>query len=1143
MLFAAFSIATCSTVSAAEDSKPDPSAIEFFEKQVRPLLVKQCISCHGPAQQFSSLRVDSREALLKGGNRGPAVIPGDATLSLLAKSVRHEGLKMPMGSKLAPEEVAAIEKWITLGAPWPSASAASAASAPGFYEKIKKEHWAFQPLPLTPPLLPTDGPPLDKGGIPAKPDGPRLDKGGLPGGGIRSSVAKEEEPAKVTHPVDYFIRTALSKTSLKPADPADRQTLVRRLSLVLTGLPPTALEVDLFVRDAAPDAYGRLVDRLLASPHFGERWARHWMDVMRFAETFGNDWNYEIKGAWLYRDYLIRAFNQDVPYDQLIREHLAGDLLQKPRINAKEGINESIIGTSSLRLGELGHDDCIRFRQIRTDVVDNQIDTLGKAFQGLTVACARCHDHKLDPIPTSDYYALYGALTSSRMVMRNADTREVNAAAKQRLRELKPLIRSEIAKQWIQETSLMPRYLMAAHRAWKGLPPKPQDLTDLSVDRIQAWLALLEKQKPGMEEPLHPWIQAAGSDLAQEWGKLQSRYAEETRSRATYNREKFRPFGDLARDGFGGWYADGNAAVDGPSPSGEFAVANSGPIAITGVFPAGIYTHALSERLDAALRSPLVPKDKKFLTLQVVGGKMGAWRTVLDNCMLSEDYQLLDSDSPRWLKIPNRDDQPKLPFYVELVTKGSNPRIPDRPERLKVTQAQLDSPYSYFGIARAFLHDVDESPREELSYLAPLFAGDSPSATKAPGSLEILSERYASVIRRSLDRWAVGKSTDDDARWIGWLLEKRLVTNASNQTPRLERLIADYRLADSRIAAAKTFNGTADLEAGYDFPVLPAGDADHPGKIVPRGFLQLIAGTQEGVKAFGSGRLEVANLIASPSNPLTARVMANRIWLHVFGRGIVLTADNFGVYGERPSHPELLDALAAQFVRDGWSIKKQIRFLLMSQTFQQSSQASPEAVTSDPQNLLLSHFPVRRLEGEAIRDAILATSGRLDRTLYGPSIQPYREEPKDYRKLHQGPLDGNGRRSIYIKVTRHEGSRFLDTFDFPNPTVARGNRDTTNVPAQALALLNDPFVLDQAGFWADNLIKAQAPTVELRLNSMFRTALGRLPDDAERARFAGLAKELVSLHKAVPEKMLESREVWKDMAHAMFNLKEFTYLR
>jgi Protein of unknown function (DUF1553) len=230
-------------------------------------------------------------------------------------------------------------------------------------------------------------------------------------------------------------------------------------------------------------------------------------------------------------------------------------------------------------------------------------------------------------------------------------------------------------------------------------------------------------------------------------------------------------------------------------------------------------------------------------------------------------------------------------------------------------------------------------------------------------------------------------------------------------------------------------------------------------------------------------------------------------------------------------------------VQEGWSIKKQIRFLLLSRTFQQSSKSSADALSIDPQNRLLSHYPVRRLEGESIRDAILTVSGRLDRTMYGPSIDPYREEPKDYRKLHQGPLDGNGRRSMYLKVTRHEGSRFLETFDFPNPTVTRGNRDTTNVPPQALALLNDPFVVSQSGFWANRLLSEQAPTVESRLDAMFRAALGRAPDDTERARFTGLAKELASLHKTAPDQLLGSRDVWKDMAHAIFNLKEFIYLQ
>jgi hypothetical protein len=859
------------------------------------------------------------------------------------------------------------------------------------------------------------------------------------------------------------------------------------------------------------------------------------MDVMRFAETFGNDWNYELLGAWHYRDYLIRAFNQDVPYDQLIREHLAGDLLAKPRINRDEGINESEIGTAFFRLGEQGHDDCVRFRQIRTDVVDNQIDTLGKAFQGLTIACARCHDHKLDPIPTSDYYALYGVLTSSRMVTRTEDLPEDYAGIKQRLGAEKPAIRSELARLWMREAAGMPRYLAAADRAWRGLAPLPEDVTDLSLERLQAWVSLLEASKPAMEDPLYPWIRSAKSGLGQEWPRLSAEYAAEMRSRAAFNLEHFRAFGDFRMGGFGGWYADGGALTGGASPSGEFAIANSGTAAVTGVFPAGLYTHALSERLNAALRSPLVPKDKKFVSLLAMGGKLGARRTILDNCMLSEDYQTFERDSLAWIKIPNRDDQPTLPFYVELVTKQDNPRIPDRPGRLKAPPEQLASPYSYFGIARAVLHDIDETPKDELTHMRRLFAGEPPA------SLAALAERYATTIRQAQAAWADGKATDDDARWVGWLVEKGLVTNSMDLSPALRGMLDRYRAAEMQIGPAKVFQGMADLDRGYDFPVLIGGDAARPGNPAPRGFLRLID-PRGSVEAFGSGRLEVAALIARSANPLTARVMVNRIWEHLFGRGIVATADNFGVYGDPPSHPELLDYLAARFVREGWSIKKQVREIVLSRTFQQASSPAPVAAV-DPLNRLLSHYPVRRLEAESVRDSILRVSGRLDPTLYGPSIQPRREEPKDYRNLHQGPLDGNGRRSIYLKVTRHEGSRFLETFDFPNPTIARGNRDTSNVPPQALALMNDPFVIDQAGVWADRLLARPAPSIDARLDGMFREALGRLPDVGERERFAGLARELASLHKAKPDQVLASRDVWKDVAHALFNLKEFIYVR
>ena len=1108
-------VARNTPVAGAEDRKPDTQSGELFEKQVRPVLAKHCFSCHGDSQQFSSLRLDSRDHILKGGNKGPAIVAGRAADSLLVKAIRHEGLKMPMGgSKLTDEEIAAIEKWINLGAPWPEevAKGTLGPGDPGFYEQIANEHWAFQPVREPKPPLVKD-----------------------------TSWSDWSD-----HSADRFILAALEKAGLKPSPPADRRTLIRRLSFVLTGLPPSPLEVDLFERDQSPGAYQRLVDRLLASPHFGEHWARHWMDVMRFAETLGNDWNYELHGAWIYRDYLIRAFNQDLPYDQFIREHFAGDLLENSRVNREEGINESEIGTAFFRLGEQGHDDCTAFREVRTDVVDNQIDTLGKAFQGLTIACARCHDHKLDPIPTTDYYALYGVLTSSRLVTRTADLPEVHTALKQRLREMKPSIRAELARRWILETETVPRYLLAAHRAWKGLPPEVEDLSELSLDRIQAWLSLLEKPKPGMEDPLYPWIQVAQSTADNpfaEWQKLAARYVEEGRARASFNRESFQPFGDFHLGGFGGrlggfgcWHADGNVLTDGLSPSGEFAVASSGPKAVTGVFPAGVYTHALSERLNGALRSPFVPKDKKFVSIRVVGGKLGARRTILDNCMLSEAYEVLDQDSLGWVKIANRNEQKALPFYIELVTKPDNPRIPDRPKRLKASAEQVASPFSYFGITGAVLHEVDETPKDELTHMKQFFASE------APADLAALAQHYAAVARQALSAWVEGQASDEDAQWINWLLQNRLLANSKGLSPQIRTLIDEYRAVESRIAPPRVFHGMADLGAGYDFPVLPGGDASHPGKPVARGFLQLISNSNGGFKVFGSGRRKLAELIASPDNPLTARVLVNRIWQHLFGRGIVTTADNFGTYGEPPSHPELLDDLAVRFVRDGWSVKKLIRFLVLSKSFRQSSRYSPEAMVADPLNRLLSRYPVRRLEAESIRDAILTVSGRLDRTLYGPSTHPHREQPKDYRKLHQGPLDGNGRRSIYLKVTRHEGARFLEIFDFPNPTVTRGTRDVTNVPPQALALMNDPFVVDQAGVWADRLL-VQTASIEGRIEAMFRTALCRLPDAAEAERFRELAKELASQRKVEEDKVLENRDVWKDVAHTVFNLKEFLYTR
>ncbi len=752
------------------------------------------------------------------------------------------------------------------------------------------------------------------------------------------------------------------------------------------------------------------------------------------------------------------------------------------------------------------------------------------------MACARCHDHKLDPIPAKDYYSLLGVVTSARQVTHTIDTADVNAEYKNLLRQLKAEIRSQLAVHWIKETQDIGRYLLAARAETENKA--------LDEQKLQHWRALLKKEKFEFEDPFTPWLTLAREEnqksggLAAAWRELADLYRTEGQARVAFNRYHFESFGDFRTGGVGGWHADGIGLRDGTAPSGEFAVAAEGDKAASGIFPAGIYTHVVSEKLNGTLRSPFLPKNKKFISLQVMGGKLSARRTIIDNCYLGENYKVLDQDSLSWLKLPALSEQKRLPAYVELVTKFDNPRIPDRPDVLKeVTAEQLESPRSYFGVTRAVLHNADEIPKDELTHMTRLFQ------QPVPASLAELAEHYVAACRQAIRAWSEGRSTDDDVRWLDWLIRNNLITNCRDLSPRLRELIEAYRKIEEQISPPRIIDGMADLGEGFDVPVLPNGDWKTPGQLAPRGYLQILTPAKEGLHVQGSGRRELAEMIASAGNPLTARVMVNRLWHHVFGRGLVSTVDNFGSLAEKPSHPELLDYLARQFVETGWSLKKMIRLLVLSQTFRQSNQVTPKAGEVDPQNQLLHQYPVRRLEAESIRDAILAASGTLNRTLYGPSIHPYREDAKDYRKLLKGPLDGNGRRSIYLKVTRMEGPKFLELFDFPNTMVARGSRDVTNVPSQALAMLNDPFVVDQARVWAERMISRGGDSVERQIDTMFWTALGRRPQTQERERFRGLVTQLTNLHGISPSDALRSAVVWKDVAHALFNLKEFIYFQ
>jgi hypothetical protein len=965
----------------------------------------------------------------------------------------------------------------------------------------------------------------------------------------KPAVPTVKDAAWSEQPIDRFLRAAWEQAGVQPAAPAERRTLVRRLYLVLTGLPPTPEEVEAFVKDETPTAYEQLVDRLLASPHFGERWARHWMDVVRFTETHGNEWNYEVHHAWRYRDYLIRAFNADVPYDQFIREHIAGDLLPQPRLGPKDRINESVIGTAFFRFGEVNHDDCIEFRQIGYDLLDNQIDTLTKAFQATTVACARCHDHKLDAVSMKDYYALAGILRSSRQVSHTIDAPDVNAEPLRRLKELKTALRKELAEQWQRDAQDVSRYLLAAEAARSKQANADELAKGLDAKRLAAWVAALKVEKLPMQDPAAAWLALEGETkkgtaFSTAWKQVAERYTTEEQQRAEFNRTQFVPFADFRSGDLGPWRAGGQGLRDGLTRNGDFVLAAEGDAAVKMVLPAGCFTNALSDKLNGTLRSPVLPMGKKHISFQVMGERRSAVRLVSNNCQLNyKNYRAIPGDGPQWITFSPPEERTALRTYAELMTMFDNPKFPDQLSALGGDSANYKMPWeqaaanprSFFGVTRVVLHD-GETPKPELGHLRSLWAGREP-ATPAD-----VAGRYAAAAEAAVQAWGRDQASEDDVAWLDWLLRRNLLANSAQQSPRLAELLSQYRAVERDLALPRIVPGLADFDGGAEQTTFVRGDCMKPGEAVPRRYLEVLARPNDVFTPNGSGRRELAERIAAADNPLTARVMVNRVWHHLFGPGLVRTVDDFGHMGEQPSHPELLDYLATRFVEEGWSVKRLIRAIVLTRAFRMGSRPVAASEEADPTNRMLHHYPARRLEAEAIRDSILAASGRLDRTLYGMSIQPYREKDYADRRLFAGPLDGNGRRSIYIKVNLMEGPKFLSAFDLPGGKVPQGRRDVTNVPAQALALLNDPFVLQQADVWAERLVARSDATAAARIEYIFQVAFGRAPTAAERERFEKAVAQLAELHEVPADAVLKNRAVWKDVAHAVFNVKEFIYV-
>jgi len=1127
-----FRAACCLVLAAAGSlSAADQKGREFFERRIRPVLIRECYSCHSAAatEIKGELRVDSRAAIRAGGETGPAVVPGRVNKSLLIDALEHRTLKMPPEKKLSKNIIADFRKWIEQGAPDPRDHPPTAnKAAEQSWELVlteRRKWWSLQPVARVSP--------------------PQVDRNDWSG-----------------KPVDRFVLAGLRQRQLTPAADTDALTLLRRLSFVLTGLPPAPEMVRGFPQRFARDAdrsLSEVVDGLLESPHFGERMARHWMDVVRYTDTYGYEWDNPAKGSWEYRDYLIRAFNGDVGFDQLILEQVAGDLLPRPRIDRGSGLNESLIGPMFYHMGEHRHGDNVRINGVREEMIDNKIDAFSKAFLSMTIACARCHNHKFDAVSQRDYYAMAGMFMTPRWTSRSVEAPDRNRPSIDKLKDLRGRIAEKLREAWKPQAQKFSANCEAAL-------VRPPAETDLANPRLALWRKALgvgtgDKKKPAT--PAKDFATAAGLDglkglvsrlvsapddaAAQTaWRLASDQWKQAHTQRNEKNRKDFKILVDVGRDGWPeGWMIEGDGMRHGRVGDGTPLIALDGKRVVQALLRGGYHTHSLSPKLPGAVRMPRqqdVPG--KYVSLELAGGEWSGSIRMADNAFQTEAVKFFDWQQLRWESF--EDITPKNGIQrinYDLVTSALNPNFPPRTGVARVGDRKLpdkDTGFekrSWFSVTGIVTHAQPGRPSDELTRFASLFGVQPPKTARDA------FRRIGTWLATAVGDWVGGRADGDDVQVLNWLLENGLLQNAAGSGSELATLLGSYRGIEQSIPFPRTVNSMDERAVvPVDYPLNIRGSIHDRGPNVPRRFLQVFARQKPAGRrgGRGSGRLELAQFLVDPRHALTARVYVNRLWQWVFGTGLVRTSNDFGRLGDRPSHPHLLDYLSREFIAGGWSTKRLVRRLVLSRSFRQSGRASGKALVKDPNNRLLHHVATRRLEAEAIRDSLLAVSGRLDRTLYGRSINPHRHAEDSAKRLFSGPIDGNGRRSIYLKVSIMAPSKFLLSFNFPDPKLPTGRRDVTNVPAQALVLLNDPFVVSLSDQWAGRLVTEDHPTPESRIEQMFVRALGRLPRKGESSRWVALAR---GLSDGGTDQLMTDRVTWKNVAHTLLNTKEFIHYR